>query len=95
MGRHGTEIQNANSIGIKIPYPENSNEKLPGFKSETIKIRLPGGIRLQDIGWFSVWCDRFAVDFGHVKIDKSETTIIEPPETLENDDEMIFEIGKY
>ena len=94
MGKHGTEIQNANTIGIKIPYPENSNGKLRGFNSETIKIKLPSEIRLQDIGWFSVWCDRFAVDFGHVKIDKSETTIIGPPETLEND-EMIFEIGKY
>ena len=47
VGKHGTEIQNANTIGIKIPYPENSNGKLRGFRSETIKIKLPSEIRFQ------------------------------------------------
>jgi len=65
VGKKGTEIKNANSDGIRLPYPENSDQKLGEFNGETIKINLPKEIRFDEIGWLSVWCRKFSVDFGH------------------------------
>merc|ERR1711983_729630 len=65
VGKKGTEIKNANSDGIRVPYPENSDQKLGEFNGETIKINLPKEIRFDEIGWLSVWCRKFSVDFGH------------------------------
>ena len=66
MGKKGTEI---NSDGIRLPYPENSDQKLGEFNGETIKINLPKEIRFDEIGWLSVWCRKFSVDFGHLIFD--------------------------
>merc|ERR1711983_602230 len=49
----------------RLPYPENSDQKLGEFNGETIKINLPKEIRFDEIGWLSVWCRKFSVDFGH------------------------------
>merc|ERR1711983_366847 len=65
VGKKGTEIKNANIDGIRLPYPENSDQKLGEFNGETIKINLPKEIRFDEIGWLSVWCRKFSVDFGH------------------------------
>jgi len=62
VGKKGTE---PNSDGIRLPYPENSDQKLGEFNGETIKINLPKEIRFDEIGWLSVWCRKFSVDFGH------------------------------
>lgn len=32
---------------------------------------MPEGKNLQNINWFSVWCDEFSVNFGDVKISRS------------------------
>ena len=69
MGKKGTEIKNANSDGIRIQYPENSDQILGEFKSETIKIKLPDQIRFDEIGWLSVWCSEYSEDFGHLVFD--------------------------
>ena len=66
MGKRGTEI---NSDGIRLPYPENSDQKLGKFNGETIKINLPKEIKFDEIGWLSVWCRKFGVDFGHLIFD--------------------------
>merc|ERR1711953_1223031 len=66
VGKKGTEI---NSDGIRLPYPENSDQKLGEFNGETIKINLPKEIRFDEIGWLSVWCGKFSVDFGHLIFD--------------------------
>ena len=81
VGKKGTEI---NSDGIRLPYPENSDQKLGEFNGETIKINLPKEIKFDEIGWLSVWCRKFGVDFGHlifenygstnVNIDESEAS---------------------
>ena len=42
-----------NKIGIKIPYPENSNGGLRRINGETIIIKLPSEIKFGEIGWFS------------------------------------------
>merc|ERR1711994_550496 len=69
VGKKGTEIKNANIDGIRLPYPENSDQKLGEFNGETIKINLPKEIRFDEIGWLSVWCRKFSVDFGHLIFD--------------------------
>ena len=69
VGKNGTEIKNANIDGIRLPYPENSDQKLGKFNGETIKINLPKEIRFDEIGWLSVWCRKFSVDFGHLMFD--------------------------
>ena len=66
VGKKGTEIKNANIDGIRLPYPENSDQKLGKFNGETIKINLPKEIKFDEIGWLSVWCRKFGVDFGHL-----------------------------
>ena len=50
-----------------MPYPENqSGEKLNAFNGETIQIKLPNNLKTNEIGWLSVWCRQFSVDFGNV-----------------------------
>merc|ERR1719288_465484 len=48
VGKKGTEIKNANIDGIRLPYPENSDQKLGKFNGETIKINLPKEIKSDD-----------------------------------------------
>ncbi|XP_059045492.1 protein Skeletor, isoforms B/C isoform X3 [Achroia grisella] len=58
--------------GTLVPYPEDYNSRDPPIlKAHTnsdILLRLPGGKRLRDIKWISVWCRRFTVNFGDVFI---------------------------
>lgn len=44
---------------------------LPRYVNKHITITLPEGKTLQNIRWFSVWCDEFAVNFGDVRISKN------------------------
>ncbi|CAH2985104.1 unnamed protein product [Chilo suppressalis] len=58
--------------GILVPYPEDYTTRDPpiltAHSSSDILLRLPGGKRLRDIKWISVWCRRFTVNFGDVFI---------------------------
>merc|ERR1712223_961821 len=72
VGKKGTEI---NSDGIRLPYPENSDQKLGEFNGETIKINLPKEIKFDEIGWLSVWCRKFSVDFGHLIFDYGSSNV--------------------
>ncbi|KAJ0170675.1 hypothetical protein K1T71_013447 [Dendrolimus kikuchii] len=58
--------------GILVPYPEDYTTRDPPILSahtnSDILLRLPGGKRLKDIKWLSVWCRRFTVNFGDVFI---------------------------
>ncbi|XP_011185921.1 protein Skeletor, isoforms B/C isoform X2 [Zeugodacus cucurbitae] len=38
------------------------------YRNKDITLPLPDGKTLRDFKWFSVWCDEFAVNFGHVSI---------------------------
>merc|ERR1711983_676284 len=62
VGKKGTEIKNANIDGIRLPYPENSDQKLGKFNGETIRINLPKEIK-------------FGVDFGHLIFDYGSTNV--------------------
>ncbi|XP_047526144.1 protein Skeletor, isoforms B/C isoform X1 [Pieris napi] len=56
--------------GILVPYPEDYPSRDPpvlsAHSNSDILLRLPGGKRLRDIKWISVWCRRFTVNFGDV-----------------------------
>ncbi|XP_048001488.1 protein Skeletor, isoforms B/C [Leguminivora glycinivorella] len=58
--------------GVPIPYPEDYTTRDPpiltAHTNTDILLRLPGGKRLKDIKWLSVWCRRFTVNFGDVFI---------------------------
>lgn len=38
------------------------------YDHKTIVLTLPGEITVHEIGHFGVWCEAFAVDFGHIQI---------------------------
>ncbi|KAG5348197.1 SKEL1 protein, partial [Acromyrmex charruanus] len=61
-----------NPEGYIIPYPETDKGSDPrvleAYNYTDIILRLPGGKRIRDIKWLSVWCRRFTVDFGDVFI---------------------------
>ena len=63
--------------GTVLPHPFNGkfydyrDLKVPVLKSlssEDIVLTLPPSLRSEDIKWISVWCRKFAVDFGHVVV---------------------------
>ncbi|KAL4149249.1 hypothetical protein QTP88_003230 [Uroleucon formosanum] len=58
--------------GFTIPYPEDypavEPPPLQTHNNSNIILRLPGGKRIKDIKWLSVWCRRFTVNFGEVYI---------------------------
>lgn len=66
IGKHGTSVTSANSIGIKIPYPKSSGNALGKFTGSTLILELPENTVTDEIGWFSVWCKQYSVDFGHI-----------------------------
>merc|ERR1712223_788705 len=82
VGKKGTEI---NSDGIRLPYPENSDQKLGEFNGETIKINLRNEIKFDEIGWLSVWCRKFSVDFGHLIFDYGSSNVNIDENHNEND----------
>ena len=60
-----------------MPHPfsgkfyDYRDPKVPVLKSassEDIVLQLPPSLQAQDIKWISVWCRKFAVDFGHVLV---------------------------
>ncbi|XP_011067015.1 PREDICTED: protein Skeletor, isoforms B/C isoform X2 [Acromyrmex echinatior] len=61
-----------NPEGYIVPYPETDKGSDPrvleAYNYTDIILRLPGGKRIRDIKWLSVWCRRFTVDFGDVFI---------------------------
>ncbi|XP_052745057.1 protein Skeletor, isoforms B/C [Bicyclus anynana] len=65
--------------GTLVPYPEDYASRDPpvltAHTNSDILLRLPGGKRLRDIRWISVWCRRFTVNFGDVFIPAG----LEPP----------------
>ena len=67
VGKMGTSVSSANSIGILIPYPASQAEKaLETHNSSKIKLMLTGDLKTNQIGWLSVWCRKFKINFGHV-----------------------------
>ncbi|XP_059469752.1 protein Skeletor, isoforms B/C isoform X2 [Neocloeon triangulifer] len=59
------------SQGIKVADENGHFEPLGKYDGKTLVITLPGGLTVHEIGHFGVWCEAFAVDFGHVEIPAS------------------------
>ena len=63
--------------GTVLPHPfegkfyDYRDTQVPVLKassSEDIVLTLPEDLESRDIKWISVWCRKFAVDFGHVVV---------------------------
>ncbi|XP_046993641.1 protein Skeletor, isoforms B/C [Schistocerca americana] len=58
--------------GYIVPYPDDYKGREPpmlkAYNNTDVILRLPGGKRIRDIKWLSVWCRRFTVNFGEVFI---------------------------
>ncbi|KAG5674929.1 hypothetical protein PVAND_004873 [Polypedilum vanderplanki] len=60
--------QKPSSNGLKIPDENGKELPLRRYDRKTIVLTLPNHLTIFDIGHFGVWCEAFAVDFGHVRI---------------------------
>ncbi|XP_021944452.1 protein Skeletor, isoforms B/C isoform X3 [Folsomia candida] len=61
--------------GVLVPYPDDYSDREPpvlrDFDHEDVILHLPPGYKVKEIAWLSVWCRRFTVNFGDVKIPKN------------------------
>lgn len=57
--------------GTRIPDENGKEVPLRKYDRQTVVLNLPGDLTVFDIGHFGVWCEAFAVDFGHVVIGDS------------------------
>ena len=69
--------------GTVLPHPFNGkfynywDFKVPVLKSsssEDIVLTLPPSLHSRDMKWISVWCRKFAIDFGHVVVRGNQLT---------------------
>jgi hypothetical protein len=60
-----------NQGAFRIRDERGSSGVLKKYRGKDITLTLPEGKTLRDIKWFSVWCDEFSVNFGHVNINKN------------------------
>lgn len=56
------------SQGIRVSDENGKEQPLRRYDRKTIVLTLPTDLTVFDIGHFGVWCEAFAVDFGHVRI---------------------------
>ncbi|XP_076651402.1 DM13 and DOMON_DOH domain-containing protein skeletor isoform X1 [Halictus rubicundus] len=54
--------------GVRLRDERGATQTLRRYRKEDITLTLPDNKTLNDIKWFSVWCDRFSVSFGDVRI---------------------------
>ncbi|KFM69922.1 Protein Skeletor, isoforms D/E, partial [Stegodyphus mimosarum] len=64
----GDVSENPTSSGFIIPNENGSEEVLGKYTGQNLILTLPEGKSTKDIKSFSVWCRRFAVNFGSVII---------------------------
>jgi hypothetical protein len=99
----GLTGQPSNENGILLAHPfrgkffhytDPNAPVLRRFRGETrIVLTLPEGIKVTDLKWISVWCRRFAVNFGDFNFSDRQTS----GNTAEDETttEFIIEQGKY
>ncbi|CAL4073049.1 unnamed protein product [Meganyctiphanes norvegica] len=60
--------------GFIIPDEKGTEQVLGPYRRKNLVLKFPitkkGQRSLNDVQWVSIWCRRFAIDFGHVKIPK-------------------------
>ncbi|KAG7191126.1 hypothetical protein KM043_007157 [Ampulex compressa] len=57
-----------NGNGFRVRDEHGTTNVLKKYRKKGITLSLPDGKNLNNIRWFSVWCDEFSVNFGDVKI---------------------------
>lgn len=57
--------------GVRVADENGKETPLRRYDHKTIVLTLPGDLTVFDIGHFSVWCEAFTVDFGHVTMPTS------------------------
>jgi len=69
--------------GFKIDYPVGSGKELGKYTNQDLEFSLPAGVKAENVAWVSVWCKKFAVNFGEVFLGHSAvpptTTPLPPP----------------
>jgi len=55
--------------GFKIPDEKGSEDILEAYVNKNITLSLPEGKSVEDIKWFSVFCDSYLEDFGHIRLE--------------------------
>nr|CAD7421787.1 unnamed protein product [Timema poppensis] len=56
------------SQGVRVADENGKEDPLRRYDRKTIVLTLPGDLTVFDIGHFGVWCEAFAVDFGHIRV---------------------------
>ncbi|XP_049956274.1 protein Skeletor, isoforms D/E-like [Schistocerca serialis cubense] len=56
------------SQGTRVPDENGREEPLRRYDHKTLVLTLPADLTVHEIGHFGVWCEAFAVDFGHVRV---------------------------
>lgn len=64
----------ATSGGTRAPYIDDAGtcltpERLSSFQDQTVRIELPDGLTLSEIGYFSIWCELANAEFSGLRID--------------------------
>ena len=57
--------------GFFIFFSDSMNMEvasLKKMKNNDVLLTLPGTLKVRDIGWLSIWCKRFTVNYGEVYI---------------------------
>lgn len=54
--------------GFIVPSEFGAKQVLAKYTDQNIAITLPDDKKITDIKWLSVWCRKFAVNFGHIMI---------------------------
>ncbi|XP_076165235.1 DM13 and DOMON_DOH domain-containing protein skeletor isoform X2 [Ptiloglossa arizonensis] len=57
-----------NGNGIRLRDERGSTDTLRRYRRKDVTLTLPDGKTLNNIKWFCVWCDEYAVNFGDVRI---------------------------
>lgn len=52
--------------GVQYKYRNEDAPILKAASNEAVTLILPENMKVSDIKWLSVWCRKFAVDFGHL-----------------------------
>ncbi|XP_027222776.1 protein Skeletor, isoforms B/C [Penaeus vannamei] len=71
----GNQAATPSNRGFIIPDERGRTEVLGPYRNKNLVLKFPvtkkGQRSLNDVQWLSVWCRKFSIDFGHVKIPKN------------------------
>ncbi|XP_050698739.1 protein Skeletor, isoforms B/C-like [Eriocheir sinensis] len=72
----GNNSPRPTSRGFIIPDEQGRTQVLGPYQNRNIVLKFPvtkkGQRSLNDVKWVSVWCRKFAIDFGHILIPKGK-----------------------